>query len=996
MADAVVRLRLDPAQFQTGARASVASLDQVRTHVSKLPASMRAVSGALDGVTARFRVLGRTGAAVWQGQSTVASGAAAKIQAAGLRAGTGFARTLATGLRAGTPGAVGATDQLLREVDRRLPRSDAATGPLSDLTRSGRAIPETLAAGIRSGRGSLTREIDRMASDARRRISTIQAPQTIGARFQQSRAAGNVPPPPPAGFLPGRAPAAPAPVPGRAAPAPVPVPGRAPAGGQGAPDGFAKLWALSALGGQVRQLSQRLRQTTDTAVDTMSTAQSSLAELRTVITPEHSFAGMTREQTIAKLEDRASQTARNRTEAGRVVGGLNREQVLESYFAAASSGTKGEAIIPVAEQSALLAKAGQTTARQAGVLLTTMFNQWGDQAAIANAAPAQRAQVTQREVERISDLIARTQDSFATPGGLNELGPAFARVSPVAKAMSFGLTETAVGLGVLADAGFRGALGGNKLRMVIDDLDISMQKLGLSTVRNADGTRSLEGSLRAIGAAGVDENQLVKAFGKQAAPGLLALLGDIERFEEGLTNVKGATRENAREHQNTYANKLGNFNDALSELQINFGEGAADVRSLGLAVGTGLVNAVNAAGPGFARVAGSFAQVIGMAGGVASGALDMSVGLHAFLQLTGRADGFKGMFRDMRGGIGRSRRGFKRLFAFMASTMDGFQLPGGGGGSGGGKPKPPPKVSRRVPGGNLVGSAVGGGAVKLATIAAGAATVAALVGAVAASVIDSNTTMNKLEAERTARIRAERDKLTPEQTKVKTEAAREGQTIGARFRRAQEDEGKGFFGAAFDALGFGGVTGALSTGIDGGGAELGAATDKALKPVDDRMAHSDARVGPLSNLTASGAAIPVTLAQGVALGAPVLASAVNAALASVGLQPGEGGAVDALPGAATSPPAGIQPLVEPAAAGPPGTLPAPLGGPGIQPVTTTAAAAPTGTAENTRAILDLTGIVERLARDIEGVAQRRKKPNESEPYSIELLDNLGLLSAMGR
>ena len=53
--------------------------------------------------------------------------------------------------------------------------------------------------------------------------------------------------------------------------------------------------------------------------------------------------------------------------------------------------------------------------------------------------------------------------------------------------------------------------------------------------------------------------------------------------------------------------------------------------------------------------------------------------------------------------------------------------------------------------------------------------------------------------------------------------------------------------------------------------------------VDDRMAHSDAKVGPLSTLTASGMAIPATLAAGVTEGAPVLTAAVAEMLAGIGL-----------------------------------------------------------------------------------------------------------------
>ena len=59
---------------------------------------------------------------------------------------------------------------------------------------------------------------------------------------------------------------------------------------------------------------------------------------------------------------------------------------------------------------------------------------------------------------------------------------------------------------------------------------------------------------------------------------------------------------------------------------------------------------------------------------------------------------------------------------------------------------------------------------------------------------------------------------------------------------------------------------------------LAAATDKVLQPVADRIPNSDARTGPLSNLTAAGRAIPETMARGVLDGAGSLASAVTFAV----------------------------------------------------------------------------------------------------------------------
>ena len=71
----------------------------------------------------------------------------------------------------------------------------------------------------------------------------------------------------------------------------------------------------------------------------------------------------------------------------------------------------------------------------------------------------------------------------------------------------------------------------------------------------------------------------------------------------------------------------------------------------------------------------------------------------------------------------------------------------------------------------------------------------------------------------------------------------------------------------------------LAEGVEQGGPALGAALDSTLqREVDDRLPHSDARRGPLARLTASGRALPETLAAGVVQGAGALQAAVTAAV----------------------------------------------------------------------------------------------------------------------
>ena len=52
-------------------------------------------------------------------------------------------------------------------------------------------------------------------------------------------------------------------------------------------------------------------------------------------------------------------------------------------------------------------------------------------------------------------------------------------------------------------------------------------------------------------------------------------------------------------------------------------------------------------------------------------------------------------------------------------------------------------------------------------------------------------------------------------------------------------------------------------------------TEQTAQQVRDRLPSSDARIGPLSDLTASGMAIPQTLAAGMSIGTPTLVAATH-------------------------------------------------------------------------------------------------------------------------
>ena len=252
---------------------------------------------------------------------------------------------------------------------------------------------------------------------------------------------------------------------------------------------------MSNVAGDARRLSRALGEAADRTADAASGVEVVRAELTTVITTDHVFAGMTLEETVSEIQRRAEQAAAGRTTVGGIVGGLGTEEFLEGAFVSAASGIFGESITASVEQAALLAKAGQTTIRKAAVGLNQSFAIFGDKASLAGISdPVQRMKATEYEWARLSDIIARTQDTFAFTegaGGLKQVFQGLSRSSAVAKAYGVTLEELAVGVGVLNDAGITGAKAGQGMKMVIQNLPEAMRRLGLEIVRTADGGLNL-------------------------------------------------------------------------------------------------------------------------------------------------------------------------------------------------------------------------------------------------------------------------------------------------------------------------------------------------------------------------------------------------------------------------------------------------------------------------------------------------------------------------
>lgn len=159
-----------------------------------------------------------------------------------------------------------------------------------------------------------------------------------------------------------------------------------------------------------------------------------------------------------------------------------------------------------------------------------------------------------------ADVLAAASSNSNTNVGM--MGETFKYVAPIAGALGYDIEDTAVAIGLMANAGIKGEQAGTSLRSVLTRLSSppkecadAMQALGIS-MTNADGTMrplsDVMGQLREKfnGLSESQQTQYAKAIaGQEAMSGLLAIVNaspqDYDKLTESINNCSGAAEDMA-------------------------------------------------------------------------------------------------------------------------------------------------------------------------------------------------------------------------------------------------------------------------------------------------------------------------------------------------------------------------------------------------------------------------------------------------------------------
>lgn len=186
-----------------------------------------------------------------------------------------------------------------------------------------------------------------------------------------------------------------------------------------------------------------------------------------------------------------------------------------------------------------------------------------------------------------ADVLAKASSNANT--NVSMLGESFKYAAPVAGALGYSAEDTAIALGLMANAGIKGSQGGTALRGSLtrlikptDDAAALMEQYGLS-MTNADGSMKSLGEVMNMlrdklgGLTEAEQAQVAaQIFGQEAMSGMLAIINasdsDYAKLTDAIYNADGAAQQMADTMLDNLSGQLTLLKSALEGLAIQFGE----------------------------------------------------------------------------------------------------------------------------------------------------------------------------------------------------------------------------------------------------------------------------------------------------------------------------------------------------------------------------------------------------------------------------------------
>lgn len=188
-----------------------------------------------------------------------------------------------------------------------------------------------------------------------------------------------------------------------------------------------------------------------------------------------------------------------------------------------------------------------------------------------------------------ADVLAKASSNANT--NVSMLGESFKYVAPVAGALGYSAEDTAIALGIMANAGIKGSQSGTALRSSLTrlvkptgDAAVMMEEYNL-TMTNSDGTMKSLGQVMDMlreNLGDLTEAEQAQAaaqiFGQEAMSGMLAIINasdsDYAKLTDAIYNADGAARQMADTMQDNLQGSITILKSALEGLEIELYESA--------------------------------------------------------------------------------------------------------------------------------------------------------------------------------------------------------------------------------------------------------------------------------------------------------------------------------------------------------------------------------------------------------------------------------------
>lgn len=213
-----------------------------------------------------------------------------------------------------------------------------------------------------------------------------------------------------------------------------------------------------------------------------------------------------------------------------------------------------------------------------------------------------------KDAGKLADVMAAASSNANT--NVEMMGATFKYAAPIVGALGYNMEDTAVAIGLMANAGIKAEQAGTSLRSILTRLSAppkecasAMEALGIS-ITNADGTmkplNEVVGQLRKsfAGLSNEQQTSAAKAIaGQEAMSGLLAIVNaapsDFDKLTKAVAKSDGAAKKMADTMQNNLSGDMTKLGSKLEGVQIALYEKLEPALRSGVKVLDKFLDAIN-------------------------------------------------------------------------------------------------------------------------------------------------------------------------------------------------------------------------------------------------------------------------------------------------------------------------------------------------------------------------------------------------------------------